>query len=169
MFYRFESILAVAVIMLGLIFGAFFVIPPLTPSENILPENKAADDTDNSYFDDIKNISDAQMQSAIDSYIEDFDVKITPYSPSSIGERVQVSVTNISPNTYIWAILYIVFVDGNGNIIKTITGGAYSSIYPNDTKDTYISAVGLENALGFVYGVEAEQFIYDENLGLLSR
>jgi hypothetical protein len=166
---HFESIMTVAVALITFLFGIFFIVPPIIPADNTQPNGTDTNGTSNEEVGGAVNLTDAEMQTSIENFIDDFVVEITPWTPSSLGERVRVSVTNTSQANYNWAIVHIVFIDDNGNTIKTATGGTYSNIMPNDTVNIYMSADGLQNSMGFVYAVETDRFIYDSDMGLISQ
>lgn len=161
--------------ILAFMCGVFFVILPITIPAEV---SETQDTTDSSDTDSITADYPGYVDSApADSvpadytgrYDSNFAVEISPWTPSSLGERVQVSITNIGNQTYDWAMLNVIFVDEIGNVIKTERGGAYSQIRPNDTVNIYMLAAGMENVRGFVYSVESDRFIYDPETGLISN
>ncbi|MDR1917409.1 MAG: hypothetical protein LBQ05_00270 [Christensenellaceae bacterium] len=191
MSYRFETVLTLAVAVVAFLFGTFFLVPPLLPNNNTgTPDTNntvdnpntagdtdtgdgtnTANGTDTAGGTDTINGTNAQIQNGIANYINDFMVTITPWTPSSnpdIGERVQVSVTNTSNETYNYVLLHIVFTDDFYSPIKTTTAGVYSQIDPSDTVSVYISANGIAESTAFVYAVEDDYFILDDERGLMS-
>jgi hypothetical protein len=162
-----KGMFSIILTIFAFLVGAFFIMrPPAPADDDNLTEN--IDNTNTVNDTPAGNITDIQMQSAIENYIDDFNVEITPWTPSGTGDRVRVSVTNIGNTTYEWALIYIVFIDELGNTVRTAMGGAYSHIAPNDTVSIYISADGLGNAAGFVYAVENQHFVEDPDRGLMS-
>jgi archaellum component FlaF (FlaF/FlaG flagellin family) len=145
--------------------GIFLVVIPIAvPVET--PEPPQADSAPADYT----NVADSTpVPVDYTEYDNNFSVVISRWTPSSSGERVQVSITNTGAETYNWAMLDIVFLDKSNNIIKTARGGAYSQIRPNDTVNIYMLAEGIENARGFVRSVTTDRFVYDPENGLTSN
>jgi hypothetical protein len=119
----------------------------------------------------LTDAASAAMQNAINNYLADFNTNLAEWTPSSDGSpRVRVDVTNMTNQTYNWVILDIAFLDNaTGAVVKTASIGAKSELTPNQTASVYVSGIDINNVTAYVYNVENNHFVYDEDGQLVSK